>query len=161
MSYGEREKFYSEPWLSPRDETGLLEFGILPDIERIYRFDESKPSVDALFLSHAHTDHYKYISFLKREIPMYCGETTKVLLDVFSETRPSNFEHDLSGIKWKTFKTGDKINVGSIEVEPIHIDHSIPAAYGFLVHTSSGTIAYTGDLRKHGAKSEMTNDFIE
>ncbi len=161
MSYGERAKFYSEPWLSPRDESGLLEFGLLPDIEGIYRFEESKPSVDALFLSHAHTDHYKYISFLKREIPMYCGETTKILLDVFSQTRVSDFEHDLSGINWKTFRTGDKVKVGSIEVEPIHVDHSIPAAYGFLVHTSNGTIVYTGDFRKHGIRSEMTNDFIE
>lgn len=161
MSYGERAKFYSEPWLSPRDESNLLEFGILPDIEGIYQFEDSEPSVDAVFLSHAHTDHYKYITFLKRKIPMYCGETTKILLDVFSETRPTGFEHDLSGIKWNTFKTGDKVKIGSMEIEPVHVDHSIPAAYGFLVHTSSGTIAYTGDFRKHGAKSEMTNDFIE
>jgi ribonuclease J len=161
MSYGERAKFYSEPWLSPRGENGLLEFGILPNVPGIYRFEDSKPSVDAFFLSHAHTDHYKYVSFLKREIPMYCGETTKILLDVFSETRPKDFEHDLSGIKWNTFKTSDKIKVDSIEVEPVHVDHSIPAAYGFLVHTSSGTIVYTGDFRKHGTKSEMTNDFVE
>ena len=28
--------------------------------------------------------------------------------------------------KFKTFRTGDKIKIGSIEVEPIHVDHSIP-----------------------------------
>jgi len=37
----------------------------------------------------------------------------------------------------------------------------VPAAYGFLVHTSNGTLAYTGDLRAHGTKSEMTSDFID
>ncbi len=161
MSYGERGKYYSEPWLFPRDERGLLEFGILPDLKGIYRFDDSRPSVDALFLSHAHTDHYKYVSFLKREIPMYCGETTRILLETFDKTRPLDFEHDLSDINWHTFRTGGKISVGSIEVEPVHVDHSIPAAYGFLVHTSSGTIAYTGDFRNHGTRPDLTRDFIE
>jgi len=161
MSYSQRGKFYSDPWISPRDESGLLEFGILPKIEGIYRFDGSKPSIDALFLSHAHTDHYKYISFLNRDIPMYCGQTTKILLDIFSQTRTYDFEHDLSGITWNTFKTGDKIRIGSMEIEPIHVDHSIPAAYGFLVHTTEGTVAYTGDFRTHGTNSGMTKDFVE
>jgi ribonuclease J len=30
-----------------------------------------------------------------------------------------------------------------------------------VIQTSNGTIAYTGDFRQHGAKCEMTNDFIE
>jgi len=61
---------------------------------------------------------------------------------------------------FKTFRTGDKIKVKDIEVEPIHIDHSIPGAYGFLVHTA-GTIVYSGDLRLYGLRKDMTEDFIE
>jgi len=30
MNFAERSKFYSEAWLSPRDERGLLEFDLLP-----------------------------------------------------------------------------------------------------------------------------------
>jgi len=70
-------------------------------------------------------------------------------------------EADISGLKLNTFRTGSKIRLGTIEVEPIHVDHSVPAAYGFLVYTSEGTLVYTGDLRAHGTKSEMTKDFVE
>jgi len=44
-------------------------------------------------------------------------------------------------------------------VEPVHVDHSIPAAYGFLIHTSEGTVVYTGDLRAHGPRKDMTEEF--
>jgi mRNA degradation ribonuclease J1/J2 len=39
-----------------------------------------------------------------------------------------------------TFRTGDKFRIGSLEVEPIHVDHSVPGAYGFIIYTSAGWI---------------------
>ena len=51
--------------------------------------------------------------------------------------------------------------MGDIEVEPIYVDHSIPAAYGFLAHTFEGTVAYTSDLRMHGARKDLTDDFVK
>lgn len=161
MSYKDRAKFYSEPWMIPRDERDLLEFGILPDLKGVYKFDDHEKSIDAFFLSHAHTDHYKYASFLKRSIDMYCGKGTKSLLDIFNTVRYSNFEHSLSDIDWHTFSTGNIIEIGSLSIEPIHVDHSIPAAYAFIIHTSNSSIAYTGDLRLHGNRYDLTRDFIE
>jgi len=161
MSFSERRKFYHEPYLSPKDEKGLLEFGILPDLEGIYRFDESPPAMDAVILSHSHSDHASCIPFLKRDIPIYCGKTTATLLKSLSEVRTKSFETDIEGLKINVFRTGDKIKIGSIEVEPVHVDHSVPAAYGFIIHTSEGSAVYTGDLRVHGVKSSMTYDFVE
>jgi ribonuclease J len=51
--------------------------------------------------------------------------------------------------------------VGGLEIEPFHVDHSVPGAYGFVIHTSNGAVVYTGDFRDHGAKPEMTRDFVE
>ena len=59
------------------------------------------------------------------------------------------------------FRTGDKIKIDSITVEPIHVDHSIPAAYGFIIHTSDGPVVYSGDLRRHGPRKDLTEEFIE
>jgi ribonuclease J len=53
------------------------------------------------------------------------------------------------------------IKVGNIEVAPCHVDHSIPGAYGFVIKTSQGNLAYTADFRVHGTKPQLTEDFVE
>jgi ribonuclease J len=161
MSFAMKKQFYSPPFLSPRSEKSLQELGILPQITGVYKFDQSPPEVDAVFISHGHLDHSAYLSFIKREIPVYCGETTRIILQALSEIRRSDLEFSVSDIEFKAFRTGNKIVVDSLEIEPFHVDHSIPGAYGFVIHTSNGTVVYTGDFRDHGAKPEMTRDFVE
>ena len=161
MSFTLRNQYYSVPFLSPRDEKDLLEFGILPELSGIYNFDSTEPDVDAVFLSHSHMDHAAYVSFLKREIPVHCGQTTATILNALSEARLTSFEFNLKGVKFEPFRTGDKIRLGSLEIEPIHVDHSVPGSYGFIVHTSSGTVVYTGDFRRHGSKPDLTEDFLD
>lgn len=160
---------YFTSWLSPRRITGLrdyFEFGLMPKIEGLYSksllkytdLKYTKPQIDAVFLSHAHVDHVGCISFIDEKIPVYCGYGTKLFLESMEETSGfSNYgEHD-----YDTFRTGDEIEVGDFVVEPIHVDHSIPAAYGFIIHTPEGEIVYTGDFRKHGPRKDLTEDFIE
>jgi len=160
MSFALKKQYYSPPFLSPKSEKSLQELGILPKIEGIY-IDEKAPEIDAVFISHAHMDHSAYISFINREIPVYCGETTKIILQALSEMRRADLEFDVEGINFKSFRTGDKIVIGDLEIEPIHVDHSVPGAYGFIIHTTNGAVVYTGDFRAHGAKPEMTSDFVE
>jgi ribonuclease J len=161
MSFTAKNQFYSPPFLSPKSEKSLQELGILPHIEGVYKFDDSTADVDGFFLSHGHLDHSAYLSFIKREIPVFCGETTRTILQTLSSIRRADLEFNVKDIDFKVFRTGTKIKVGGIEVEPLHVDHSIPGAYGFLIHTSNGTVVYTGDYRDHGAKPEMTYQFVE
>jgi len=69
MSFALRDRYYSAPFLCPKSERGLLEFGILPRVEGVYEFDDSEPDLDCVFLSHSHMDHSAYISFLKEVDP--------------------------------------------------------------------------------------------
>ena len=161
MSFAMKKQFYSPPFLSPKSEESLQELGILPKIDGLYKFDKTPPKADAVFVSHGHLDHTAYLSFIKREIPVYCGETTRTILQSLSEVRRADLEFSVADIEFKTFRTGSKIAVGSVEVEPYHVDHSIPGAYGFIIHTSNGAVVYTGDFRDHGAKPEMTGEFVE
>lgn len=41
------------------------------------------------------------------------------------------------------------------------VDHSIPGACAWGIETGSGWIIYSGDLRLHGKRGELTNRFIE
>ena len=160
MSLGERGRFFSEPFLSPRNEEALISLGIIPNVAGLYKGEGEAPA-NAVFLSHAHIDHSMSISLLNRDIPVYCGETTKMILEALSAAWPGGFENDLDGLEFKTFRTGDHVKIGKVTIDPIHVDHSMPGSYGFLVHTSKGTIAYSGDFRSHGPRADMTRDFVE
>ncbi len=48
-----------------------------------------------------------------------------------------------------------------LEVEPTHVEHSIPGAYGFMVRGEGGPIAYTGDFRMHGPRKDMSGELME
>ncbi len=173
LDFGQSFKFgeeYFTGWLQPRNITGCrdyFEFNLLPRIEGLYSKDMLKetdleyqpPTIDAVLLSHAHFDHINHIKFIDPKIPVYCGHGAKTFIDVEEETSPSTYygEHE-----YRLFKSGDRISVAdNIDVEPIHVDHSIPGAYGFLIHTPDGIIAYTGDMRRHGPMSRMTGEFIK
>src|SRR5437660_9990719 len=115
MSLGERGRFFSEPFLSPRNESGLISLGIIPDVAGLYKGEGETPA-DAVFLSHAHIDHSMSISLLNRQLTVYCLETTKMILEALSTAAPRGFENDLGRIKFKTFRTGDRLKIGGLEV---------------------------------------------
>ena len=154
--------------IEPRQVNGagdLFEFGLLPELPGMYsekalqntELHYESPTLDGVVLSHFHWDHVGRIGYLDPKIPIHCGETTKLIHEAYATTKDSPLEgHDI-----RSFRTGSKFKVGSVEFVPIHVDHSIPGAYGFIVHTSEGTIAYTGDFRFHGPAGEMTRDFIQ
>jgi len=91
MSFGTRGKYFDE-FMSPRLAAGLRDFietGLIPDLDRVYRSDlmemmgkrETDTDIDAVLLTHAHADHADYISFLHEDIPVYMGETCKLIIE--------------------------------------------------------------------------------
>ena len=166
-SFGAMNKYFAG-YLVPRSVNGIgdyLEFDILPKLEGLYRHElldgtgitPCEPKFDGVLISHPHVDHIGCLSFIDENIPVYCGEITKLIIDAVEETAVGS---GFGGHRFQTFHTGDKLKIGSLMVEPIHVDHSVPGAYGYLIHTSSGVVAFTGDLRLHGIRKDMTEDFI-
>lgn len=167
LSFAKGQEYYAG-FLAPRRVAGAaddLELGVLPRIKGLYsedmlRFTDlkyEKPKFDAVFLSHAHTDHCSHLQYLDESIPVFVGECTLKIIESFDPAKdvPEAFGKHV----YRTFRTGKKIQVEDVTVEPIHVDHSVPGAYAYLIHTSAGTIAYTGDLRRHGPASFMTEEF--
>ena len=160
---------YFVDYLQPRPLSilkDLLEFDLLPRIEGIYAevllegtgLAYKEPEIDGVFLSHAHVDHCQHISFIDPRIAVHLGEGTKIFLECMEVT---SHGCEYGEHTYRTFRSGARIKVGGLEVTPIHVDHSIPGAYGYLVETSEGVIAYTGDLRAHGPRKDMTEEFVE
>ncbi|MEM3945905.1 MAG: ribonuclease J, partial [Candidatus Micrarchaeia archaeon] len=133
--------------------------GIVPNIPEMYSETIKKP-FSVLFLSHAHRDHTGHIGLLRKDIPIYAGEASINILKALNEVSRKSIESDIHGKTLKSFHTGDVIKLDDLEITPIHVDHSIPGSYGFIIKTPEGSIAYTGDFRMHGPKFGMTEDFI-
>lgn len=184
-SFSRRAKFFEE-YINPRTANGIIDFQmmqLIPDIQGIYRDDLMnmayreivKPDIDGVLLSHAHADHADYISFLHEDIPIYMGKTCHLILQALEERSSRTLEKEILSYiprpyskgtkpikrKINTFRNKEKFKIGSLEIEPIHVDHSIPGAYGFIIYTSVGPVVYTGDFRMHGTKWQMTKEFIE
>jgi len=170
-NFGRERQFYDEPYLSPREEKHLIYLGILPEIKGLYKKDDVEPSIDAIVLSHPHADHWDYIRYVKDSVPIFCGETAKTMI-VARELAGGGqrTEYKIANLtssrgeqifkKFHTFRTGDILDIGSVKLEPIHVDHSVPGAYGLIIYTSNGVIAYTGDFRLHGPKADMSMEFV-
>jgi len=155
-----------------------------------YIEDNSAPYISALFLSHAHLDHVRNIMFMAPEIPIYCSEITKRLLEIICDLSDYDFlnysyrekgeRSDRSFFPGSIYKKKSKKKrfletiapnepleipegKGIFKIEGYPVDHSVPGAMAFKVTTKSGkTIIYTGDIRFHGHDHEkkISEDFL-
>ncbi len=155
-------------FLQPRSTSPVkdrLEFDLLPRVAGLYSEDAlygtdlayQPPEFHAMFVSHAHFDHAGSLNLIDPKIPVYLGATTRELLRAVETTTQQRYGvHD-----YRPAAEGRPIRVGRIEVVPLPVDHSIPGAYGYLIRTSEGVVAYTGDFRMHGPRAKSTHAFIE
>jgi ribonuclease J len=155
------------------------------DYSKHIDFDGTEENeIDAVVLTHAHVDHAAYIHYLRPDIPIYCSEGTMLILRAFQETGAleeyitfkENFMVKLNPIgelsrirgkdmsyprKIRVFPAAARFKIDSIEVETFPVDHSLPGACGFIIHTSMGSIGYTGDVRFHGRRRVDTEKFVD
>lgn len=122
--------------------------------------DNRLSNLDGIFISHPHKDHYFGLSFINRTIPIYTGVVTKRIIRAYCKSSKVSIENNFNGLNWQPFRTGDIIDIKGMKIIPFHVDHSIPGAYGFIIYTSAGPVVYTGDFRRHGPLSNMTEEFL-
>lgn len=112
---------------------------VIPDISYL---EENEDRIRAIILTHGHEDHVGSLPYVLSTIkaPVFGSRLTielakRKLLERFTEK-----ELDLRVMEG-TFR------VGSFEIEPIHVTHSLPDSYAFAIRTDIGIILFTGDFK--------------
>ncbi|MEM0348792.1 MAG: MBL fold metallo-hydrolase [Candidatus Caldarchaeum sp.] len=165
VDFTTRSRFFST-FLQPRRFALVRDYvatGVLPALKGLYEKDGTA-FAEAVVITHGHLDHYGHASLLRPDIPLYMGETTRLLIKARETTKqksPENLFNKNENHPVEVFRTGSRLVFEDVVIHPVHVDHSIPAAYGLVIETGEGVLAYTGDLRMHGPKAEMTHDFVE
>lgn len=172
IPFDRMDKFYSgiEYLEGPRGGLGLkdhLEMGLVPKLKGVYsksslRFTDypyKKPDIDGVFISHIHADHFGDAQWIDKDIPVFMGEGSRLLNSVYNNCFMKCRTYEAAGTR--SFKTGERIKAGNITVTPYPVDHSTPAAFGFIIETEEGNLAYTGDYRFHGFVPHLTEVFMK
>ncbi|MCS7132707.1 MAG: hypothetical protein N3F65_00095 [Nitrososphaeria archaeon] len=159
---------------------------ILPRVRGLYREDlveidervsrllthAREIDVQTCVISHAHADHYGAAGFLSNEIALAVSNSMKTIMEAMLESSSLDIEGEVFSMRDRgdkgigrfdrracVFEEGTGIPEAPFKITPYPVDHSIPASFGFLVEEAS--LTYTGDLRKHGLLSELTEKFTE
>ncbi|MBP1850606.1 ribonuclease J [Rhizobium halophytocola] len=120
---------------------------ILPDI-RFVR--QEKKNLKAIFITHAHEDHYGALNDLwpGLNVPVYASGFTAGMLEAKRDYEGSRREIPIT-----PFKAGDRVNVGPFEVEAVGVNHSIPEPMSLIIRTALGNLVHTGDWKIDHAPS--------
>ncbi|MFX1294086.1 MAG: MBL fold metallo-hydrolase RNA specificity domain-containing protein [Promethearchaeota archaeon] len=145
------------------------------------------PFIEAIFISHAHIDHFRNLFFMHPNIPVYCSQITYELLKITSELSitdylnyyyaelgnygggayfPGAIKKEKQSIKRKfiIMEPYKPYKIKNFTVTGYPIDHSLVGGMAFQIKTKDGKqIVYTGDIRFHGLKRERenSNHFVE
>ena len=135
----------------------LIDLGMPLDYDKRSREEQTEirhnaeewcKGVDALFLSHAHADHYGFLDLLPQDTPIYATEESFVMLALDGILGDDPTEH----LEKHTLNSGQSCEVADIKVTAYTVDHSAYGACAYLIECDGKRILYSGDIRLHGVK---------
>ena len=114
---------------------------VIPDVTYL---EMNKDKIRGVLLTHGHEDHIGAIPYLLRTInaPIYGTPLTLGIIKNKLQEHVLPWEPSL-----RTVNAGDRVKMGSMEAEFIHVNHSIADACALAIRTPLGTVLHTGDFK--------------
>ncbi len=114
---------------------------VIPDFTYLER---NKDKLKGIVLTHGHEDHIGALPYFLRNMNLPVYGTSLTLGLVSSKLKEHNLHNKA---KLNVVNPGQRIRLGCMSIEFIHVNHSIPDAVGVAIHTPAGIIVHTGDFK--------------
>lgn len=114
---------------------------IIPNMNYVV---QNKHKLRGVFITHGHEDHIGAVSHLVRLLGciIYAPPLAAALVSLKLEE-----ERLLNKVDLRIVKPGDHIKAGVLNIEYIHVNHSIADSCALAIRTPLGTILHTGDFK--------------
>lgn len=119
-------------------------YGVDISIPNFDFLEEYREDLTAIILTHGHEDHVGALAYIlkKFNLPVYGSRFTLAL----AEKRLEEFRM-LDEVLLHRVRAGDKIEIGSFDIEFIHASHSLVDCFSLAIKTPVGTVIHTGDYK--------------
>lgn len=108
--------------------------GVRRLVRALGSFDLTLADVDALLISHEHSDHI-------RELPRFTGQG-KTVLSTQGTARAAN----VPALQWEETRAGRPVQIADAEIMAIPVHHDATDPCGFLIRTPAGAVTVLTDL---------------
>lgn len=122
---------------------------LIPDVSYLTRLRTPNKvrnlnlTVHGILLTHGHDDHHAALPHILPKIgnfPIYASRLTAG----FSQSKLKEYKINQ---KINIFKETDQIKLGPFTIDPIHVTHSVPDTFHFLINTPIGSIYHGSDFK--------------
>lgn len=114
---------------------------VIPDFAFV---EKNREKIRGIVITHGHEDHIGAVPYLlkKLNVPVYATALTVGLIEGKLQ------EHGLTGsARLVVTPPGSHVKLGCMDVEFIHVNHSIADAVALAIHSPAGVIVHTGDFK--------------
>lgn len=140
FEYGDEMLIVDAGIMFPENDMLGIDY-IIPDYQYIM---DKREKIKAVLITHGHEDHVGALPHLMQDVdaPIYATPLTLGLIEV--KLREAGL---IDKVSLKTIQAGFNFQIGSFNIEPFHVAHSIPDCVGFGITTPVGLIVHTGDYK--------------
>ncbi len=114
---------------------------VIPDFTFV---EKNREKIRGIVITHGHEDHIGAVPYLlkKLNVPVYATALTIGLIESKLQ------EHGLIGVaRLQVTPPGSHIKLGCMDIEFIHVNHSIADAVALAIHSPAGIVVHTGDFK--------------